>query len=111
MTDKHVHDENCNHDHDHIHDAEDLITLIDDEGNEVLFRIHLTIDGQEEYGKDYVLLYDASTPENEEVELLAYAYEQKSGDTEGRLTEIETEAEWEMIEEVFNTFEAEELED
>ncbi|MDT2815652.1 DUF1292 domain-containing protein [Vagococcus carniphilus] len=107
MTDTHNHDHN--HDHEDIHDVDDLITLVDDEGNEVLFRIHLTIDGQEEFGKDYVLLYEASTPEGEEVELLAYAYEQEDGEAEGRLMEIETEAEWEMIEEVFNTFEAEEL--
>ncbi|MDR2277541.1 MAG: DUF1292 domain-containing protein, partial [Vagococcus sp.] len=32
----------------------------------------------------------------------------KDGEAEGRLTEIETEAEWDMIEEVFNAFEAEE---
>ena len=106
MTDTHNHDHN--HDDIHDHDADDLITLIDDEGNEVLFRIHLTIDGQEEFGKDYVLLYDASSPEGEEVELLAYAYEQKDGEAEGRLTEIDTEAEWNMIEEVFNAFESEE---
>ena len=106
MTDKHEH----NHDHDHVHDADDLITLIDDEGNEVLFRIHLTIDGKEQFGRDYVLLYDASTPEGEEVELLAYAYEQADNEAEGRLMEIETEAEWDMIEEVFNTFMAEEEE-
>ncbi|RHH69116.1 MULTISPECIES: DUF1292 domain-containing protein [Vagococcus] len=104
MTDKHEH----NHDHDHVHDADDLITLIDDEGNEVLFRIHLTIDGKEQFGKEYVLLYDASTPEGEEVELLAYAYEQADNEAEGRLMEVETEAEWDMIEEVFNAFEAEE---
>ena len=85
-----------------------VMTIKDDEGNEILFRIHLTIDGQEEFGKDYVLLYDASSPEGEEVELLAYAYEQKDGEAEGRLTEIDSEAEWNMIEEVFNAFEAEE---
>lgn len=96
-----------NHDHDHEHDQDDLITLVDDEGNEVLFRIHLTIDGQEQFGKDYVLLYDASTPEGEEVELLAYAYDQVEGDDEGHLMEVETEEEWNMIEEVFNAFEEE----
>lgn len=93
--------------HDHSQDADDLITLIDEEGNEVLFRIHLTIDGQEQFGKDYVLLYDASTPEGEEVELLAYAYEQAEDEAEGKLQEIETDAEWDMIEEVFNAFEDE----
>jgi len=96
------------HDHDHHDHEDDLITLLDQDGNETLFRIHLTIDGQEEFGKDYVLLYDASTPEGEEVELLAYAYEQAEGEAEGRLMEIETEAEWQMIEEVFNTFQEEE---
>ncbi|MGO2082177.1 DUF1292 domain-containing protein [Vagococcus sp.] len=100
-----------NHNHDHEHDQEDLITLIDEEGNEVLFRIHMTIDGQEQFNKDYVLLYDASTPEGEEVELLAYAYVQEEGEAEGNLLEVETEAEWDMIEEVFNAFEAEEEEE
>ena len=46
--------------HDHNHDHEqaqpELITLVDEQGNENLFEILLTIDGKEEFGKNYVLL-------------------------------------------------------
>lgn len=41
-----------NHEHDHEHE---VITLVDEQGNETLFEILLTIDGREEFGKNYVL--------------------------------------------------------
>ncbi|MFC0234240.1 DUF1292 domain-containing protein [Vagococcus entomophilus] len=93
------------HDHDHEHEH---ITLVDDQGNETLFEILLTIDGQEEFGKSYVLLYPTGVSDDEEVELQAYAYEEAENGSEGELKEIQTDAEWDMIEEVFNTFMAEE---
>lgn len=46
---------NHNHDHNHEHQHE-VITLVDENGNETLFEILLTIDGREEFGKNYVLL-------------------------------------------------------
>ncbi len=95
------------HDHDHDHDHE-YITLIDEEGNESLFEILLTIDGEEEFAnKQYVLLFPAGVEEDDEqaeVELLAYEYIEAEGSTEGDLRNIETDAEWDMIEEVFNAF-------
>ena len=36
------------HNHDHNHDHE-VITLVDEQGNETLFEILLTIDGREEF--------------------------------------------------------------
>ena len=39
-----------NHDHDYNHDERELITLVDEQGNESLFEILLTIDGKEEFG-------------------------------------------------------------
>ena len=49
-----------NHNHDHNHDHEhEVITLVDEQGNETLFEILLTIDGREEFGKNYVL-FDTS---------------------------------------------------
>lgn len=90
----------------------DFITLIDDEGNESLFEILMTIDGEEEFAnKQYVLLFPAGVEEDAEqadVELLAYQYIQIEGSEEGELKNIETDAEWDMIEEVFNTFVEEE---
>lgn len=46
----HTHD----HEHDHNHEP-DYITLVDENGNESLFQILITIDGQEEFGKNYVV--------------------------------------------------------
>ena len=103
---EHTHDHN--HDHNHDHEGHEHITLVDDQGNETLYEILLTVDGQEEFGRNYVLLYPAGVPE--EVELQAYAYVENEDGTEGELEQIETEAEWDMIEEVFNTFMAEEEE-
>ena len=36
------------HDHNHDHEERELITLVDEQGNETLFEILLTIDGKEE---------------------------------------------------------------
>ena len=95
------------HDYDHEHEQE-FITLVDDHGNETLFEILLTIDGQEEFGKNYVLVVPAGAEEDEngEVEIQAYAYTQNEDGTEGDLLPIpeDADAEWDMIEEVFNTF-------
>ncbi|QIL45695.1 DUF1292 domain-containing protein [Vagococcus coleopterorum] len=91
----------------HNHEQEtEFITLIDDEGNESLFEILLTIDGEEEFAnKQYVLLFPAGVDEDDtDVELLAYQYIETEGSDEGELKNIETDAEWDMIEEVFNTF-------
>lgn len=107
--DHHNHEHDHNHDHDH---EQEFITLVDEEGNEALFEILLTIDGEAEFAdKQYVLLFPAGSEEDEseqEVELLAYQYVEGEDGTEGDLINIETDAEWDMIEEVFNTFAAEE---
>lgn len=88
----------------HDHDNEKYITLVDEEGNETLFEVLLTIDGQEQFGKNYVLLCPTDVSEDEEVELLAYSYEEDESGTEGKLNQIETDAEWDMVEEVFGAF-------
>jgi len=97
----HQHDEN---------EGEDLITLIDDEGNETLFEILMTIDGQEQFGKNYVLLYPAGLSEKEETDLFAYSFTEDPKGTQGILQAIpeNSDAEWDMIEEIVNTFMAEE---
>ena len=52
------------HDHNHDHEERELITLVDEQGNETLFEILLTIDGKEEFGKNYVLLIPANAEED-----------------------------------------------
>lgn len=92
-----------NHDHEH-----EVITLVDDQGNEKLFEILLTIDGMEEFGKNYVLLVPAGAEEDDqgEIEIQAYSFTENADGTEGDLQPIseDSDAEWNMIEEVFNSF-------
>ena len=94
------------HDHNHDHEERELITLVDEQGNETLFEILLTIDGKEEFGKNYVLLIPANAEEDEngEVEIQAYSFTENEDGTEGDLQPIpeDSDAEWDMIEEVFN---------
>lgn len=90
MTDEH------NHDHEYI-------TLIDDDGNEELHEILFTFES-DEFERSYVLLFPAGSEEGEEVELTAFAYNEEDGGLEGKLLPIETDEEWDMIEEVLNTF-------
>ncbi|HHH5455975.1 TPA: DUF1292 domain-containing protein [Streptococcus pyogenes] len=94
-----------NHENDHQHE---VITLVDEQGNETLFEILLTIDGREEFGKNYVLLVPAGSEEDEsgEIKIQAYSFTENEDGTEGDLQPIpeDSDAEWDMIEEVFNSF-------
>lgn len=78
-------------------DANEIL-VTDDQGNEKKFTVLFTFNS-EETGKKYVLYYD----ENEdEPDIFASIF-----DDEGRLFEIESPDEWDMIEEVFSSFMAE----
>lgn len=82
----------------------DYITIYDEDGNESLYEILFTFDS-DDYGKSYVLLVPTGLDEDEEeVEILAFSYtEDEDGET-GSLEQIEAEDEWDMVEEVLNTF-------
>lgn len=90
------------HEHDHEH-----ITIVDEDGNESLYEILFTFES-EDYGKNYVILYPAGSSEDEDVELQAYSYIEQEDGQSGELQPIESEAEWDMVEEVLNTFLSEE---
>lgn len=90
------------HEHDHEHEH-DYITLVDEEGNESLYEVLFTFDS-DDYGKSYVLLYPAGSSDEDEVELQAFSYVEDEEGGKGELQPIETDAEWDMIEEVLNTF-------
>lgn len=78
-------------------DAE-KIQVVDDNGNELEFDVLFTFES-EETQKKYVLYYDSSL---EEPEVYSSIY-----DDEGHLYPIDTPDEWELVEEVFNSFLAE----
>lgn len=90
------------HNHEHNHEHE-YITIFDEEGNETLHEILFTFES-EDFNKSYVLVYPAGTIDEEDVELQAFSYTESADGTTGSLQPIETEQEWDMVEEVLNTF-------
>lgn len=96
--------------HNHNHEEAEYITLVDDEGNETLYEILFTFES-DEYQKKYVLLYPAGTIDEEDVELQAFSYEEDEEGLSGNLIPIESDEEWDMVEEVLNTFLAEDDEE
>ncbi len=86
-------------------DIDKKIVLSDDEGNEVLAEILLTVEND---GEKYVFVTNVSNQVDEDEASLVsvYRYEEDS-EGEGQLFEIPEDEEetWKMIEEVFLTFE------
>jgi uncharacterized protein YrzB (UPF0473 family) len=78
---------------------EKTFTVIDEEGNEVLYEVVLTFKS-DETGKSYVIY---KLPGEEEEEVFAAIYDEDAKDG-GNLIQIESEEEWDMVEEVLNTF-------
>lgn len=86
------------------HNLEDeFITLVDEEGNEELYEILLTFDETDDFNKSYVLVIPANATD-EDVEVFAFSYEEADGGLDGELSDIQTDAEWDMIEEVLGAF-------
>lgn len=71
------------------------ITVIDEAGKEIQMEVLFTFNS-EVNGKNYVLYFN---PQAEEMSVFASVYTE-----DGQLFEVETPEEWEMIEEVFQSF-------
>ncbi|KIX90805.1 hypothetical protein TP70_05880 [Staphylococcus microti] len=87
-----------------INDDEALLTLFDEEGNEVLYRKMLEF-YHPGFDKDYVILAEegAQADDDDLIELIPMINEPDENGEGGRFIGIETEEEWDMIEEVVNT--------
>lgn len=85
--------------------GENNITVVDENGDEQLCEVLFTFDS-EEFGKSYVLYYPIGSDEgdDEEIEIHASAFTPSEDNVDGELSPIETDEEWEMIEEMLNTF-------
>ena len=80
------------------------LTIIDEEGNEVLCQILFTFES-EEFNKNYVLFYPLVSDEDDEnVTVMAACYTEGENGI-GELTEIETDEEWDLIEDVLGQYE------
>lgn len=80
-------------------------TVIDENGNETLCEIIFTFHS-EEYNKNYVIYSMPGKEEEDELEVSAACYEE-SGENEGILKPIETDEEWELVEQVLEEFDEE----
>lgn len=90
------------------------ITIVDENGNEQLCQILFSFPS-EEFKKSYVLYYPIGEEEDENGEILVHASayipnEDDEEGNEGELMPIETDEEWDLVEEMYNTF-VEEQED
>jgi uncharacterized protein YrzB (UPF0473 family) len=85
--------------------GENNITVIDEDGNEQLCEVLFTFDS-EDFGKSYVLYYPVGAEEDDEedIEIHASAFMPTDDGEDGELMPIETDEEWDMIEEMLNTF-------
>lgn len=80
---------------------EEVLTLYDNEGNEVLYRKLLQF-YHPEFKKEYLILAEESnfSDEDGDIELIPMI---STDDEDGQLLPVETDEEWDMIEEVVNT--------
>ena len=92
---------------------ENTIVVTDELGNEVEYEILFTFDS-DDYNKSYVVYYPAGAEHEDEdgnVDLHVSAYVPSNNNEGGELLPIETPEEWELVEEVFQSFVSEEDED
>ena len=85
-------------------DDGEIFTLVDEAGNEELYKEAMRFQSPET-GKWYICLYPLDEENDEEVGIQAFAFEEPtSEEDELELSPIENDAEWEMVQEVLNTF-------
>jgi uncharacterized protein YrzB (UPF0473 family) len=89
--------------------GQEHITVVDENGNEQLFEVLFTFESAD-FGKSYVLYFPVGADEDEEgeIEIQASSFTENA-DTDGKvaggeLRPVETDEEWDMIEEMLNTF-------
>ncbi|MBD1382048.1 DUF1292 domain-containing protein [Metabacillus arenae] len=81
------------------------ITVVDENGNEQLCEVLFTFES-DEFSKSYVLYYPVGGEHEDEddIEIHASSFVPSEDGIDGELQPIESEEEWDMIEEMLNTF-------
>lgn len=89
----------------------EIIYIPDDEGNEEAFEVIMRFELDDGTDRKYIMVVPAEDDGEEEQEVFAFRYEEENDDIQ--LFPIEDPAEWDMVEETFNTLvgEFEEAED
>ncbi|MFD1018853.1 DUF1292 domain-containing protein [Thalassobacillus hwangdonensis] len=86
------------------------IIIPDENEEEHLFEVLFTFD-VDQTGNSYMAVVPAEQKDDEEVEVFAFRYEEKEGEGDEddlALFQIESDEEWEMVEEMLNTLTEEE---
>lgn len=97
-----------------MEEERERIIIPDENGDEHLFEelFKFTVD---ETGKSYILLVPVGSEDEEDdeegVEVLAFRYVDNGDDKDLELHHIETDEEWDIVEEMLNTFEDEQDEE
>lgn len=79
------------------------IIIPDDNGEEHLFEVLFTFD-VDDTNQSYLAVVPVEQKDNEEVEVYAFRYEEKENDDDDlALFPIETDEEWDIVEETLNT--------
>lgn len=90
-------------------EAKERIIIPDENGEEHLFEVLVTFD-VEETKQTYIAVIPAEQVEEEEVEVYAFKYEMKDNDDNDlALFPIESDEEWEMVEEMLHTLTDEDI--
>lgn len=90
-------------------EAKERIIIPDENGEEHLFEVLVTFD-VEETKQTYIAVIPAEQVEEEEVEVYAFKYEIKDNDDNDlALFQIDSEEEWEMVEEMLHTLTDEDI--
>lgn len=86
-----------------INNEEELLTLYDEDNNEVLYRKVLEFYNPQ-FDKNYVILAEeGASDDDEEIELIPMINVPNEDGDGGRFLPVETDEEWDMIEEIVNT--------
>ncbi|TDM04417.1 DUF1292 domain-containing protein [Macrococcus carouselicus] len=86
-----------------INNEEELLTLFDEDNNEVLYRKILEFYNPQ-FDKHYVILAEEGvSDDDEEIELIPMINVPNEEGDGGRFLPVETDEEWDMIEEIVNT--------
>ncbi|MFD1362970.1 DUF1292 domain-containing protein [Lentibacillus salinarum] len=84
-------------------DENERIIIPDENGEEHLFEVLFTFD-VDQTGHSYLAVVPAEQKEDEEVEVYAFRYEEEEkNDDDLSLFPIESDEEWEMVEEMLHT--------
>jgi uncharacterized protein YrzB (UPF0473 family) len=79
----------------------EIIYIPDDEGNEEAFEVIMRFELDDGSDRKYLMVVPAEEDTDEEQEVFAFRYEEENDEI--KLFPIEEQAEWDMVEETFNT--------